>query len=351
MSSNRLSNGGRINRGRSLSFTYNGKTLQGYEGDTLASALLANGVNVVGRSFKYHRPRGIVGFGPEEPNAILQVGTGATTLPNQRATQVELYDGMVVNNVNGWPSVEFDLMAVTGFFSRMMAAGFYYKTFMWPASKWDFYEHQIRKSAGWGTVPEGPDPHHYETHNAHCDVLITGAGPAGLAAALAAGRAGARVIVCDEQNEMGGSLLASTQTIDGKPAGEWVAAAIAELEAMPEVTLLTRATAFGHYDCNFVGILVREADHLGEKLSEGTIRQRVWRVRAGRVVHAQGAFERALVFGNNDRPGIMTASAVSTYTNRFAVKLGEAAVVFTNNDGAYQAALDLHAAGVEVKGR
>ncbi|MEM7293237.1 MAG: 2Fe-2S iron-sulfur cluster-binding protein, partial [Pseudomonadota bacterium] len=349
MTDRRLPNGGRVDRNRPLNFTYNGKPMTGYAGDTLASALLANGVDVVGRSFKYHRPRGIVGAGPEEPNAILQVGSGATTLPNQRATQVELYEGLEAKNVNGWPSVDFDLMAVLGFFSRALSAGFYYKTFMWPASKWPLYEHFIRKSAGWGTVPEGPDPHHYEHRNAHCDVLITGAGPAGIAAALAAGATGARVILCDEQSEMGGQLLSSTAKIGGESATEWVARSLDELRAMPEVTLLTRATAFGHYDCNFVGVLVRESDHLGEHNEVGTIRQRVWRVRAKRVIHTQGAFERSLVFCNNDRPGIMTASAVSTYVNRYAVKPGEQAVVFTNNDGAYQTAMDLHSAGVTVQ--
>jgi len=272
MSSHRLEQGGRIDRNKPLTFTYNGREMRGFQGDTLASALLANGVEIIGRSFKYHRPRGIVGCGAEEPNAILQVGEGATTLPNQRATQVELYDGLSARNVNGWPSVEFDVMAVNGFFSRLLAAGFYYKTFMWPASKWNFYEHQIRRSAGWGTVPEGPDPHHYEHHNTHCDVLVVGAGPAGLAAALAAGRAGARVILCDEQNEMGGRLLSGTATIGGDSSDDWVAATLAELREMPDVTTLPRATAFGHYDGNFVAILVREADHLGEQLEVGTVR-------------------------------------------------------------------------------
>ncbi len=349
MSSRRLEQGGRIDRSKPLTFTYNGREMRGFQGDTLASALLANGVEIVGRSFKYHRPRGIVGCGPEEPNAILQVGKGATTLPNQRATQVELYDRLSARNVNGWPSVEFDVMAVIGFFSRLLAAGFYYKTFMWPASKWDFYEQRIRRSAGWGTVPEGPDPHHYEHHNAHCDVLVVGAGPAGLAAALAAGRTGARVILCDEQNEMGGRLLSGTAGIDGASSADWIAATLVELSEMPDVTILVRATAFGHYDGNFVGILVRESDHFSEQLETGAIRQRIWRVRAKRVVHAQGAFERPLVFGNNDRPGIMMASAVSSYINRYAVVPGSSAVLFTNNDGAYQTALDMRGAGVKVR--
>ncbi len=348
MQINRLTSGGRIDRSKPISFTFNGQKLQGYQGDTLASALLANGVDIVGRSIKYHRPRGIVGGGAEEPNAILQIGQGAKTLPNQRATQVELYEGLTACNINGWPSVKFDLMAILGFFSRLLAAGFYYKTFMWPASKWDFYEHIIRRSAGWGTTPNENDPHRYEHNNVHCDILITGAGPAGLAAALAAGRAGARVILCDDQIEVGGSLLSSRAMINGRPAADWVAATVAELEGMPEVTLLTRATAFGHYDDNFVAILCREADHEGDQLAAGKTRQCVWRVRAKRVIHAQGAFERPLVFGNNDRPGIMTASAVSLYLNRFAVKPGRVAVVFTNNDSAYQTALDLHDAGVEI---
>ena len=345
----RLSIGGRVNRDKPLNFYYNGHKLRGYQGDTLASALLANGIDVVGRSFKYHRPRGVVGAGAEEPNAILQIGEGATTLPNQRATQVELYEGLRATNVNGWPSIHFDVMAINGFFSRMLAAGFYYKTFMWPAKKWDFYSRHIRKAAGWGTVPEGPDPHQYEHHNVHCDVLITGAGPAGLSAALAAGRAGARVIICDEQNEMGGQLLASAANIDGQLADEWLTNTLAELEKLADVTLLCRATAFGHYDANFVGILVREADHLGEHLDVGAIRQRFWRIRAKRVIHAQGAFERPLVFCNNDRPGIMTASAVSTYVNRFAVVPGQQAVIFTNNDSAYQTARDLYDAGISVR--
>ena len=348
MQINRLKTGGRINRDKLVTFNFNGKPLEGYEGDTLASALLANGVNIVGRSFKYHRPRGVIGHGAEEPNAILQIGTGCTTLPNQRATQVELYDGMLANNVNGWPSVESDLMAINGLFQRLLAAGFYYKTFMWPVSLWDTYEHHIRKSAGWGTVPEGEDPDRYEHRNAHCDVLVVGGGPAGLAAALAAGRAGARVILCDEQNELGGTLLGRRERVDDKPATRWVAEVVAELEGMDEVTLLPRGTAFGYYDHNFVGILVREADHLGEHLPAGTIRQRLWRVRARRVVLAQGAIERPLVFGNNDRPGIMLASAVSTYINRFAVRPGNKAVLFTNNDSAYQTALDLQAAGSAV---
>ena len=347
MQTNRLSEGGRIDRSRKLRFTFNGQLLEGYQGDTLASALLANGVDIVGRSIKYHRPRGIVGSGAEEPNAILQIGRGASSLPNQRATQLELVDGMEARTVNGWPSVGFDLMAGLGLLSRAMAAGFYYKTFMWPASQWPLYEHMIRKSAGWGIAPGESDPHHYEHHNTHCDLLIAGAGPAGLAAALVAGKAGLRVIICDEQNEVGSSLLRSRELIDGKPATDWLDKTRTALAKMPEVTLLTRATAFGHYDHNYVGILVREGDHLPLR-EQPKIRQRLWHVRAKRVLHAQGAIERHLVFSNNDRPGIMLASAVSSYIHRFAVLPGKRAVIFTNNDSAYHTVLDIIDAGGEV---
>jgi len=344
---NRLDAGGRIDRARAITFKFDGKNYPAFAGDTLASALLANGISIVSRSFKYHRPRGIVGSGSEEPNAILQVGSGATTQPNLRATQVELYDGLVARTTKGWPHVSFDLAALSDVFSRFFGAGFYYKTFMFPQHGWDTYEKFIRQSAGLGTSPAARDPDHYDHRNAHCDVMIAGAGPAGLMAALAAGRTGARVIIADEQGEFGGNLLASTDLIDGKPAGDWVRNAVAELDRMPDVIRLPRSTVFGYYDHNFVGILERCTDHLGERV-HGEARQREWRVRARQVILAQGACERPLVFSNNDRPGIMLASAVSTYINRYAVWPGNRAVVFTNNDTAYQTALDLHNAGASV---
>ena len=345
----RLQTGGRIDRDRPLRFTFNGRTLQGYAGDTLASALLANGEHLVGRSFKLHRPRGIMGAGAECPNSIVQVGSGNATLPNLRATQTELYDGMEVRSVNCWPSVKFDLSAVNQLFAPLMPAGFYYKTFMWPKSFWhNIYEPRIRKAAGFGKAPDGPDPDRYDKHNAHCDLLVVGAGPAGLAAALEAGRRGARVILCDEQNELGGSLLASRAFLDGEPAMSWVDRVVGELAAMDEVTLLPRTTAFGHYHHGFVSLLERVTDHLGPTSPDERPRQRQWRVRARQVVLATGAIERPLVFSNNDRPGIMPASAVSTYINRYSVTPGTRAVVFTNNDSAYQTALDLADHGVEV---
>ena len=344
---NRLATGGRIDRGEPITFTFNDKRYEGYQGDTVASALLANGVSVVGRSFKYHRPRGIVASGPEEPNALLQLSLGATALPNYRATEVELYDGLVAGSVNCWPSVNFDVGAVFGFFSRFLPPGFYYKIFMWPRRMWPIYERLIRMAAGLGVSPRRPDPDLYDRFNAHCDVLVAGGGPAGLAAALEAGRAGTRVILADAKAELGGSLLGSRDLIDDAPAMEWVTAAIDELAAMEEVRLLPRSTVVGYYDHNFLTISERLTDHLPPN-ERRRGRERLWRVRAGQVVIATGAIERPLVFPNNDRPGIMVASAVSTYVNRYAVVPGSRALVFTNNDTAYQTALDLADAGVSV---
>ncbi len=355
----RLPAGGRIDRRTPLQFTFNGKRYEGHAGDTLASALLANGVALIARSWKYHRPRGIVGSGVEEPNAIVQLETGARTVPNARATEVALYDGLVASSVNAWPSVDFDIMAVSGLFARVMPAGFYYKTFMWPKRFWMKYEHFIRKASGLGIAPDEPDPDIYDKMNAHCDVLVAGGGPAGLAAAWAAGRTGARVIVADEQSEFGGSLLsvrddalgggdrALRYSIDGDVPAVWVARMVADLKAMPDVRLLPRSTVFGYHDYNFLTIGERLSDHLPPNQRKGP-RERVWRVRAKQVVLATGAIERPLVFANNDRPGVMLASAVSTYLNRYGVKTGSRAVVFTNNDSAYRTALDLAAAGISV---
>lgn len=247
---NRLDAGGRIDRARPVTFEFNGRRYPAYLGDTLASALLANGVSIVSRSFKYHRPRGIIGAGSEESNAILQIGTGATTQPDLRATQVELFDGLVARSSKGWPNVSFDVAALVDVFSRVFGAGFYYKTFMFPKHAWDAYEKFIRASAGLGTAPKDADPDHYDHRNIHCDVLIAGAGPSGLMAALAAGRTGARVIIADEQNEFGGSLLSTRQRIDGRPASEWVEDVVAQLDRMPEVIRLPRSTVFGYYDHN-----------------------------------------------------------------------------------------------------
>ncbi|MFO1069274.1 MAG: sarcosine oxidase subunit alpha family protein [Geminicoccaceae bacterium] len=346
----RLAGGGRIDRGQPVRFTFDGRLYGGFAGDTLASALLANGVHLAGRSFKYHRPRGIMTAGAEEPNALVQLDRGGGREdPNLRATQVELYDGLAATSQNRWPSLAFDLTALNDRVAPLLPAGFYYKTFMWPGSWWTkVYEPRIRKAAGLGNSPSAPDPDRYLHRHAHCDVLVVGAGPAGMMAAAAAASGGARVILADEQAELGGSLLAeSLIELDGMAAPAWAAAAGAELAAMRNVTLLTRATVFGVYDHNYIGIVERVTDHLASPPGE-LPRQRLWRVRAHQVVIATGSHERPLVFADNDRPGVMLAAAARAYLNRWAVRPGSTAVVFTTDDMAYAAAIDLAAAGVKV---
>ncbi len=349
-SAHRLAHGGRIDRNRPIQFTFDGKTYRGFAGDTLASALLANGVHLVGRSFKYHRPRGFVSAGPDEPNALVGIGADESRYtPNMRATQVELYDGLVAESQHRWPSLKLDVGAANNAIARFLPAGFYYKTFMWPRATWKtLYEPLIRRAAGLGRAPEKPDADRYTQVYAHCDVLVVGSGPAGLAAAIAAARSAVRVIVCDEQNEMGGSLLHDTAArIDGKPAAAWIDAVLNELAECPNVTLMTRTTAFGWYPHNFIGLCQRVTDHLGNP-DPNLPRERLWQVRAKEVVLATGAIERPLVFPNNDRPGIMMAEAARAYVNRYAAKPGNKAVVFAACDSGYRAALDLKAAGITV---
>ncbi len=343
----RLADGGLIDRARRLAFDFDGRRLHGHPGDTLASALLANGVHLVGRSFKYHRPRGILTAGSAEPNALVELRAGARREPNTRATTVELYDGLVAASQNRWPSLRHDVLSINDVMSRFLPAGFYYKTFMWPPKAWLTYEKFIRRAAGLGSAAEQPDPDRYDRMNLHCDVLVVGGGVAGLAAAEAAGRDGARVVLVDESDRLGGSLLGERIRIDGAPALAWIDSLVAILAERSETTVLTRTTAFGVYDDNFVGAIERVSDHLREPPAHG-VRQRYWRIRAGRVVAAAGALERPLVFAENDRPGIMLASAVRAYLNRYAVRPGRRAVVFCNNDDGYRTALDLQAAGVEV---
>ena len=352
----RLAGVGSIDRSRPFLFTFDGLDYQGYAGDTLASALIANGVHLVGRSFKYHRPRGILSAGAEEPNALVSVMRGPGRLtPNLRATQIELHSGLVASSQNRWPSLSFDLGAVNDLFSPLLGAGFYYKAFMGPnmfGKNWAWtrvYEPMIRRAAGLGVPPREPDPDRYQRTFDHCDVLIVGAGPAGLAAALAASQSDARVVVCDENPAFGGSLLAEAEAeIDGKSARTWLNDALAALRSAPNVRLMTRTQAFGYYAQNFVGLNERiaEADLI---VDPDLPRERLWQMRAREVVLATGAIERPLVFPDNDRPAVMLADSARRYGLQYGAKVGDRVVVATAHDSAYCAALDLKKAGVNVE--
>ncbi|MGB8328086.1 MAG: 2Fe-2S iron-sulfur cluster-binding protein, partial [Steroidobacteraceae bacterium] len=350
MTSWRTTDRGRIDRSRPLGFFFDGRRYSGCAGDTLASALLANGVHLVGRSFKYHRPRGILAAGAEEPNALVAVvRDAARRTPNLRATHVELYDGLIAESQNSWPSARFDLQAINDLLAPLFPAGFYYKTFMWPRSAWHkLYEPWIRAAAGLGRAPSAPDPDRYAQRFAHCDVLVVGAGPAGLAAALSAASTGARVILCDEQAEIGGSLLDErAASIDGRPVAQWLADSLASLRGQPNVMLLARTTAFGYFPHNLIGLNERVTEHIADPPASAP-RERLWQVRAREVVLATGAIERPLVFPGNDRPGVMLASAARTYLNRYGVRVGSRIVLLAGSDSAYGVASELQAAGVQI---
>ncbi len=347
----RLAQGGsRIDRSAKLTFAFDGKQVPGFAGDTVASAVLASGQRVFGRSFKYHRPRGVVGLGSEEMNALVGVGDGARHEPNLRATQVELYDGLTAVSQNRWPSLSFDVGALNNKFSRFFPGGFYYKTFMWPKSFWKHvYEPFIRRAAGLGHAPEGRDPDTYEQIHVHCDVLVVGAGVAGLAAARAAAATGKRVIIADENPLFGGLADIAGGSIDGKPQIEWAREKALGLAEAPNVHVLTRTTAVGHWHHNHLMLFERVADHDPALLEAQVPRHRLWKVRAGHVILATGAIERPIAFANNDRPGIMLASAARAMVERYGVSPGAQGIVFTNNDDAYLTALALKKAGVGVR--
>ncbi len=344
---NRLQ-GGQIDRSQSLSFTFDGKRMTGHPGDTLASALLANGVRLMGRSFKYHRPRGVLTAGSEEPNAIVELREGARQEPNTRATTAELFDGLVARSQNRLGSLRFDLLAVNDRLSNFLTAGFYYKTFMWPAAFWEkIYEPIIRKAAGLGSLSLQDDPDVYDKGFLHCDLLIIGAGPSGLAAALTAGRAGADVILCDEDFRIGGRLNSETFAIGDASGADWAAATLAELSSLPNVRVMARTTVIGAFDHGIYGAVERTGDHLLAP-KPGKPRQVLWRIYSKQALLAAGATERPIAFENNDRPGIMLASAMRSYANRFATTAGARSVIFTNNDDGHRTAADLRAKGAQV---
>ncbi|PHP66445.1 sarcosine oxidase subunit alpha [Zhengella mangrovi] len=345
----RIPGKGRLSPSRGLRFFFDGKAFDALEGDTVASALLANGVHLAGRSYKYHRPRGILTAGSEEPNALIGVSnTAATHVPNVRATVQEVHDGLVTRSQNRWPSLAFDLGAVNSLGAPFFSAGFYYKTFMWPKAAWKaLYEPVIRQAAGLGVSPKEPDPDHYASRYEHCDVLVVGGGAVGLAAALAAANAGASVILCDEQAQCGGAMRhESGARISGRSGWDWAQDAVAQLKAMDNVRVLTRTTAFGYHTQNFVALAERVTDHLAD--GKDLPRERLWQVRAKRVILATGAIERQLVFGGNDLPGVMFANAARTYLNHYGVAAGRKVAVFTACDSAYGAAFDLARAGSAV---
>ena len=342
----RLNTGGLINRDKPIEFKFNGKKYIGYEGDTLASALLANGIHLIGRSFKYHRPRGFFGAGVDEPNAKMQVEINGCSEPNINATEIELVNGLSASSQNCWPSVNFDIGAINNFLNRFFPAGFYYKTFMWPKSFWyRVYEPFIRKAAGLGIASLEKDKERYEHKYEYCDLLVTGSGPAGLASAYAAAKNGAKVILAEDKPRYGGTLLTDDVTIDNLSGKDWSEKIISELKEMPNVIVKNRSQVFGYYDHNMMVMFERIGDHL-EKKPKYTPRQRLWYIRAKEVLLSTGSIERPIVFGNNDTPGVFLSAAAKEYMKVYGVLIGKKPIIFTNNDSGYETAIEFKKNGV-----
>ena len=335
-----------------ISFKFNGQKLFGYKGDTLASALLANDIHLVGRSFKYHRPRGIMTCGSEEPNAIVQIGNDPSwTDPNVRATEIELYEGLDASSQNCWPSVNFDIGGINNFLSPLLPAGFYYKTFMWPASFWEKYEYFIRHSAGLGKAPTKSDPDIYDHQYSHCDVLVVGGGISGIISAKLSAEKGLDTILIDDKNFLGGSTIYQENEaykINDIYSNEWLAKEIKSLKNYSNLIIKNRTSLAAFHGYNY--LLAREnlTDHLSVIDRKNKIRQRLWKIRAKKVIIASGSIERPLIFSNNDRPGIILSSSIKKYIDYYGVKTGENISLFTNNDSAYETAISLNKSGVKV---
>ena len=346
----RLQNNKNIDQTKKISFFFDGKKYYGYEGDTLASALLSNDVHLIGRSFKYHRPRGIISAGCEEPNGIVQLELNEFTEPNRRATEVILYDGLIAKSQNRWPSVKYDFGAINDLLSPFFPAGFYYKTFMWPPKFWKTYEHVIRHAAGLGNSPKKDDPHKYEHYHYHCDTLIVGSGVSGLYAAKIAASKNQKVLLVEQENVIGGSILSSNNhnnKINGKSQTEWKNKVLEELNKLENIKIITDTTLFAYMHYNYL-LAIQDLQPNKGKDKKNSIRQIVWKIRAKKVILATGSIERPLTFNNNDRPGIMLANSVSKYLNGYGVNLGKNIVIFTNNDSAYQTAIDFHNQNINV---